>query len=181
MCTTNSNFFFFCSKSSEISIVISIGGTVRDFNIRRFAWERDRCEPMRSLSFTNAFTQDLRNEQVYIGGNDRIKYWVSHYWRFTDPPFPSKTTILGLLQIRIQHLQKLRENKTTKLGLWKIRILHLRKRREKSFSSAKMFLVLKLCRFKVVNYTPYGLGRFLRSKFLSFIIGDRALIFGHSR
>ena len=122
--------FFFYSKSSEISIVISIGGTVRDFNIRRFAWERDRCEPMRSLSFTNAFTQDLRNEQVYIGGIDRIKYWVSHYWRFTDPPFPSKPTILGLLQIRI---------------------LHIRKRRGKSFPTVKLFLVLKLRGFKVAN------------------------------
>ena len=46
------------------------------------------------------------------------------------PPLPSKTKILGSLQIRI---------------------LHLRKRRENSFPTVKMFLVLKLGRFKVVN------------------------------
>ena len=52
--------------------------------------------------------------------------------KFTDqnPPLPSKTTIFGLLQIRV---------------------LHLRKRREKSFPTVKMFLALKLCKLKVVN------------------------------
>ena len=75
------------------------------------------------------------------------------------PPLPSKTTILGLLQIRI---------------------LHLRKRREKSFATLKKFLVLKLRRFKVVNLPFTDLVIFEVEK-KSFIIGDRALIFGHSR
>ena len=50
--------------------------------------------------------------------------WDFHSWRFTNNPhtlpLPSKTKILGLLEIRI---------------------LHLRKRREISFPTVKMFLV----------------------------------------
>ena len=46
------------------------------------------------------------------------------------PALPSKTEILGSLQIRI---------------------LNLRKRRKKSFPTVKTFLALKLCKFKVLN------------------------------
>ena len=66
--------------------------------------------------------------------------------------------------------------KNDNLGLLHIRILHLRKRREKSFPTLKMFLVLKLCRFKVTNLPVMDLW----SNFFSFILGDRALIFGPS-
>ena len=41
--------------------------------------------------------------------------------------------------------------KNDNLGLLQIRILHLRKRRENSFPTVKMFLVLKLRGLKVVN------------------------------
>ena len=74
-------------------------------------------------------------------------------------------------------------SKTTILGLLQIRILHLRKRREKSFPTAKMFLVLKLCWFKVVicEFTPYGLSHFSRSTILSFIIAAKVRISGPAK
>ena len=50
-----------------------------------------------------------------------------------------------------QHSSVGRGNIASTYVFLQIRILHLRKRREKSFPTAKMFLVLKLCRFKVAN------------------------------
>ena len=71
--------------------------------------------------------------------------------------------------------------KNDNLGLLQIRILHLRKRREKSFPTVKMFLVLKLCRFKVVNLPLMDLVIFRGRTYFPFIIAARTLIFGPSR
>ena len=53
-------------------------------------------------------------------------------------------------------------------------MLHLRKRREKSFPTTKMFIVLMLCRFKVVNLPLVNLDVFRgRKKFHSLLEIER--------